>query len=244
MAKARIGHFVEAQILEANEIDYIDESEVLTMADEENHINKNKFTVPFVCGCRNLGEALRRIAEGASMLRTKGEAGTGNIVEAVRHARAVGREIRQVAGMDEDELYVHAKKIGAPIELLKQVAKDGRLPVVNFAAGGVATPADAALMMQLGMDGVFVGSGIFKSENPLKRAKAIVQATTHYKDAKVVAECSRGLGRAMVGISDLKGDNVNFRDREGGAVDPIPKKRKMEGATETQVYGSSWKAPH
>merc|ERR1712070_366321 len=173
MAKARIGHFVEAQVLEAIEIDYIDESEVLSMADEENHINKNSFKVPFVCGCRNLGEALRRITEGAAMLRTKGEAGTGNVIEAVRHARSVQREIKKVASMDKDELFVAAKEMQAPYELVKYVAENSRLPVVNFAAGGVATPADAALMMQLGMDGVFVGSGIFKSGDPEKRAKAI-----------------------------------------------------------------------
>jgi len=220
MAKARIGHFVEAQILEALEVDYIDESEVLTMADEENHINKNKFSVPFVCGCRNLGEALRRISEGASMLRTKGEAGTGNVVEAVRHARAVQREIRKLTSMDEDELFVFAKNIMAPIDLVKQVAKDGRLPVVNFAAGGVATPADAALMMQLGVDGVFVGSGIFKSGDPVKRGKAIVQAVAHYKDAKILAEVSTDLGEAMVGIQDIKKSNVNFRDREAGNLVP------------------------
>jgi pyridoxal 5'-phosphate synthase pdxS subunit len=240
MAKARIGHFVEAQILEAIEIDYIDESEVLTMADEENHINKNKFTVPFVCGCRNLGEALRRIAEGAAMLRTKGEAGTGNVVEAVRHARAVQRDIRRLKTMDEDELFVAAKEMQAPFELVKEVAATGRLPVVNFAAGGVATPADAALMMQLGMDGVFVGSGIFKSSDPELRARAIVQAVANFRDAKVLAEVSTGLGPAMVGITDIANDPVNFRDREGGNPDGVPKKRKLHGHTETQVYGSSW----
>jgi pyridoxal 5'-phosphate synthase pdxS subunit len=188
MAKARIGHFVEAQILEALEVDFIDESEVLTIADDENHIDKTKYNVPFVCGCRNLGEALRRIAEGAAMMRTKGEAGTGNVVEAVRHARAVNKEIKQVVAMDEVELFTYAKHIGAPLELLREVRALGRLPVVNFAAGGIATPADAALMMQLGMDGVFVGSGIFKSGNPVQRAKAIVMAVTHYKDAKIIAE--------------------------------------------------------
>ena len=242
MAKARIGHFVEAQILEAIEIDYIDESEVLTMADEENHINKNNFSVPFVCGCRNLGEALRRIAEGAAMLRTKGEAGTGNIVEAVRHARAVQRDIRRLTSMDPDELFVAAKEMQAPYELVKQVAATGKLPVVNFAAGGVATPADAALMMQLGMDGVFVGSGIFKSGNPAERAAAIVQAVAHFKDAKILAELSTGLGPAMVGITDLKNDPVNFRDREGGEVshNGVPKKRILVGPTEKQLYGSSW----
>lgn len=216
MAKARIGHFVEAQVLESLDIDFIDESEVLTMADDDNHIDKTDFKVPFVCGCRNLGEALRRIAEGAAMMRTKGEAGTGNIVEAVRHARAVGREIRKLQTMDPMEVYSYAKSIGAPVELVKKTKELGRLPVVNFAAGGVATPADAALMMQLGMDGVFVGSGIFKSEEPEKRAKAMVQAVTHYNDAKVIAQVSTNIGKAMVGITDLKRDPVNFRDREGG----------------------------
>ncbi|MFO7323174.1 MAG: pyridoxal 5'-phosphate synthase lyase subunit PdxS [Chloroflexota bacterium] len=201
MAKCRIGHFVEAQVLEAIGVDYIDESEVLTPADEENHINKHKFKVPFVCGCRNLGEALRRIAEGAAMIRTKGEAGTGDIVEAVRHARAVNSEIRRLTSMDEDELFTYAKNIQAPYELVLETAKLGRLPVVNFAAGGVATPADAALMMQLGVDGVFVGSGIFKSGDPAKRAKAIVEATTHYNNPDVIARVSRGLGEAMVGIN-------------------------------------------
>lgn len=216
MAKSRIGHFVEAQILEAIEVDYIDESEVLTMADEENHTDKNQFKVPFVCGCRNLGEALRRCAEGASMLRTKGEAGTGNIVEAVRHARTVQREIRRLKTMAPEEIYVYAKDIQAPVELVQEVAKTGSLPVVNFAAGGVATPADAALMMQLGMDGVFVGSGIFKSGDPVARAQAIVHAVTHYKDPKKLAELSTGIGEPMVGISDLDRDPVNFRSREGG----------------------------
>jgi pyridoxal 5'-phosphate synthase pdxS subunit len=200
MAKCRIGHFVEAQVLEALGIDYIDESEVLTPADEEHHVWKHDFTVPFVCGCRDLGEALRRIGEGAAMIRTKGEAGTGNVVEAVRHARAVLGEIRKLQGMGPDEWMAEAKKLGAPFELVQDVAKSGRLPVVNFAAGGIATPADAALMMQLGVDGVFVGSGIFKSADPAARAKAIVQATTHYKDAKIIAEVSRGLGEAMRGI--------------------------------------------
>ena len=201
MAKARIGHFVEAQILQALGVDYIDESEVLTPADEDHHINKHKFTVPFVCGCRNLGEALRRVAEGAAMIRTKGEAGTGNVVEAVRHARTVMGEIRRLQGMDEDELYAYAKNIQAPFDLVKQTAELGRFPVVNFAAGGVATPADAALMMQLGVDGVFVGSGIFKSGDPAKRAKAIVQAVTHYNDPHILAEVSTNLGEAMVGIN-------------------------------------------
>jgi pyridoxal 5'-phosphate synthase pdxS subunit len=201
MAKARIGHFVEAQILQALGVDYIDESEVLTPADEEHHINKHKFNVPFVCGCRDLGEALRRISEGAAMIRTKGEAGTGNVVEAVRHARAVNGAIRRLQGMDEDEMFSYAKEIRAPYALVKQTAELGRLPVVNFAAGGVATPADAALMMQLGVDGVFVGSGIFKSGNPAKRARAIVMAVTHYKDPAILAEVSEDLGEPMVGIN-------------------------------------------
>jgi pyridoxal 5'-phosphate synthase pdxS subunit len=216
MAKARIGHFVEAQILEAIEIDYIDESEVLTMADEENHINKNNFKIPFVCGCRDLGEALRRISEGAAMLRTKGEAGTGNIVEAVRHARSVQRSIKRLTSMDTNELFSAAKELRAPYDLVKWVAENGRLPVVNFAAGGIATPADAAMMMQLGLDGVFVGSGIFKSEDPAKRARAIVLAVSHYNNPKVLAEVSCNLGAPMKGITDLANDPVNFRDREGG----------------------------
>jgi len=200
MAKARIGHFVEAQVLQALGVDYIDESEVLTPADELNHINKHNFDVPFVCGCRNLGEALRRINEGAAMIRTKGEAGTGNVVEAVRHARQLFADIRRLQNMDETELFVAAKELQAPYELVKQVAETGKLPVVNFAAGGIATPADAALMMQLGVEGVFVGSGIFKSGDPARRAKAIVDATTHYNDPKIIAEVSKGLGEAMVGI--------------------------------------------
>jgi pyridoxal 5'-phosphate synthase pdxS subunit len=200
MAKCRIGHFVEAQILEALGVDYIDESEVLTPADERNHIDKHAFKVPFVCGCRNLGEALRRIGEGAAMIRTKGEAGTGDVVEAVRHARAVLGEIRRLTVMRPDELMAYSKEIGAPYELVRETAQLGALPVVNFAAGGVATPADAALMMQLGVDGVFVGSGIFKSGNPAKRANAIVKAVTHYQDPKILAEVSKGLGEAMVGI--------------------------------------------
>jgi len=200
MAKCRIGHFVEAQILEAIGVDYIDESEVLTPADEQYHINKHAFKVPFVCGARNLGEALRRIGEGAAMIRTKGEAGTGDVVEAVRHARAVLGEIRRLTTMREDEMMTYAKEIGAPYELVKETAELGRLPVVNFAAGGIATPADAALMMQLGMDGVFVGSGIFKSGDPAKRARAIVQAVTHYNDPYIIAEVSRDLGEPMVGI--------------------------------------------
>jgi pyridoxal 5'-phosphate synthase pdxS subunit len=200
MAKCRIGHFVEAQVLEALGIDYIDESEVLTPADEAHHVDKHAFKVPFVCGCRNLGEALRRIGEGAAMIRTKGEAGTGNVVEAVRHARAVLGEIRRLTTLHPEEWMGYAKEIGAPYELVKEVATTGKLPVVNFAAGGIATPADAALMMQLGVDGVFVGSGIFKSGDPAKRAKAIVEATTHYNDPEVIARVSRGLGEAMVGI--------------------------------------------
>ncbi len=201
MAKVRIGHFVEAQILQSIGIDYIDESEVLTPADEENHINKHGFKVPFVCGCRNLGEALRRIAEGAAMNRTKGEAGTGDVVEAVRHARQVHGDIRRLTSMDENELYTYAKNIQAPFDLVVETAKLGRMPVVEFAAGGVATPADAALMMQLGVDGVFVGSGIFKSGDPAKRAKAIVEAVTHFDNPDVLANVSRGLGEAMVGIN-------------------------------------------
>jgi len=200
MAKCRIGHFVEAQILEAIGVDYIDESEVLTPADEQHHIDKWPFKVPFVCGCRNLGEALRRIGEGAAMIRTKGEAGTGDVVEAVRHARAVMGEIRRLSDMRPDEIMAYSKEIGAPYEWVKQTAEEGRLPVVNFAAGGLATPADAAMMMQLGVDGVFVGSGIFKSGNPALRAKAIVEAVTHFDDPKILAEVSKGLGEPMVGI--------------------------------------------
>jgi pyridoxal 5'-phosphate synthase pdxS subunit len=199
MAKCRIGHFVEAQILEALGVDYIDESEVLTPADEEHHILKHNFKVPFVCGCRNLGEALRRIGEGAAMIRTKGEAGTGDVVEAVRHARSVLGSIRQLQAMADEELMAFSKNLGAPYELVKETKELGRLPVVNFAAGGVATPADAALMMQLGVDGVFVGSGIFKSGDPARRAAAIVKAVTHYQDASILAEVSRNLGEAMVG---------------------------------------------
>ena len=203
MAKCRIGHFVEAQILQVQGIDYIDESEVLTPADEENHINKQGFKVPFVCGCRNLGEALRRIHEGAAMIRTKGEAGTGNVVEAVRHQRAIKQEIEELKTLTKDGLDNAAAKMRVPVELVKEVKELGRLPVVNFAAGGIATPADAALMMQLGSDGVFVGSGIFKSEDPLKRARAIVAATTHYNNPEIIAEASKGLGIAMEGI-DIK----------------------------------------
>ena len=200
MAKCRIGHFVEAQILEALGVDYIDESEVLTPADEDNHVDKHLFKVPFVCGCRNLGEALRRIGEGASMIRTKGEAGTGNVVEAVRHARAVLGEIRRIHAMSSDELMATGKNLGAPFELVQEIHQTGELPVVNFAAGGIATPADAALMMQLGVDGVFVGSGIFKSSNPQRMAEAIVKATTHFNDPQMLAEISRGLGEAMPGL--------------------------------------------
>jgi len=200
MAKCRIGHFVEAQVLEALGADYIDESEVLTPADEAHHINKHIFKVPFVCGCRDLGEALRRIGEGAAMIRTKGEAGTGNIVEAVRHMRAVWDGIRRLQALPEEELMAEAKALGAPYELVREVHETGRLQVVNFAAGGVASPADAALMMQLGADGIFVGSGIFKAEDPEPRARAIVKATTHYNDPKIIAEVSRGLGEAMRGL--------------------------------------------
>ncbi len=200
MAKARIGHFVEAQILESLGVDYIDESEVLTPADETYHINKHAFNIPFVCGCRNLGEALRRIGEGAAMIRTKGEAGTGNVVEAVRHLRTVLDDMRRLTTMGEEQLMTEAKNLGAPYDLVKEVAREGRLPVVTFVAGGIATPADAALMMQLGADGNFVGSGIFKSDNPAKRAAAIVKATTHYKDAGILAEVSKGLGEAMRGL--------------------------------------------
>jgi len=214
MAKVRIGHFVEAQILEALEVDFIDESEVLTPADEAYHINKHQFKTPFVCGCRNLGEALRRIGEGAAMIRTKGEAGTGDVVEAVRHARTVFGEIKQLCNMPEEELMTFAKNIGAPFALVKETRELGRLPVVNFAAGGIATPADAALMMQLGVDGVFVGSGIFKSGNPAKRGEAIVKAVTHYNNPEILAEISRNLGEAMVGrnVSELA-DNEHLADR-------------------------------
>ncbi len=205
MAKCRIGHFVEAQVLEAIGVDYIDESEVLTPADEAHHVNKHDFKVPFVCGCRNLGEALRRIAEGAAMIRTKGEAGTGDVVEAVRHARAVLGDIRRLQTMADEEVFAYAKEIGAPYELVNETKELGRMPVVNFAAGGIATPADAALMMQLGVDGVFVGSGIFKSGNPAARAKAVVEATTHFRDAHIIAEVSKNLGEPMVGrqVTDI-----------------------------------------
>ncbi len=201
MAKCRIGHFVEAQVLQTLGVDYIDESEVLTPADEEYHVNKWDFTVPFVCGCRNLGEALRRIGEGAAMVRTKGEPGTGNVVEAVRHIRQVTDEIGWLNGLRPEQLFTAAKELQAPYELVKWVAENGKLPVVNFSAGGIATPADAALMMQLGCDGVFVGSGIFKSGDPAKRARAIVEATTHFEDADIIARVSRDLGEAMVGIN-------------------------------------------
>jgi pyridoxal 5'-phosphate synthase pdxS subunit len=200
MAKVRIGHFVEAQVLEALGVDYIDESEVLTPADEGHHIDKTKFKVPFVCGCRDLAEALRRIGEGAAMVRTKGEAGTGNIVEAVRHIRAVQSGIRELVGLREDELFSKAKELQAPLELVQRVARDGKLPVVNFVAGGIATPADAALAMQLGAEGVFVGSGIFKSDDPARRASAIVQATTHFDDPRIILEVSKGIGAPMRGL--------------------------------------------
>ena len=210
MAKCRIGHFVEAQVLEALGVDYVDESEVLTPADEDHHVWKHNFKVPFVCGCRNLGEALRRVAEGAAMIRTKGEAGTGDVVEAVRHMRAVMGAIRRLQNMSEDELPTEAKELGVNLDLLTETRELGWLPVVNFAAGGVATPADAALMMQLGADGVFVGSGVFKSSDPERRAKAIVQAVTHYNDPKIIAEVSRDLGEPMVGIgvSTLRADEL------------------------------------
>merc|ERR1719450_688537 len=239
MAKCRIGHFVEAQVLQELGVDCIDESEVLTVADEGNHINKNKFKVPFVCGCRNLGEALRRVAEGASMIRTKGEAGTGNVVEAVRHIRTLHKEIRHVQTMDDDELFTYAKEIGAPIDLLQQVKRDGKLPVVNFAAGGVATPADAALCMQLGVEGVFVGSGIFKSDNPAKRARAIVKAVTHFNDPKVLADVSTDIGEAMTGINmdDLA---VRWADREGGNMEPAKKKAKMESYGQEHPVKNAW----
>jgi pyridoxal 5'-phosphate synthase pdxS subunit len=210
MAKVRIGHFVEAQILEYLDIDYIDESEVLTPADETYHINKKNFKTPFVCGARNLGEALRRIAEGASMIRTKGEAGTGNVVEAVKHMRKINEQIREIQGLSNNQLVVKSKEIQAPLDLIEYVSKNGKLPVVNFAAGGVATPADAALMMQLGADGVFVGSGIFKSGDPKKRAKAIVEAVTHYNDPSILAKVSEDLGEAMVGINI---DTLNEEER-------------------------------
>ncbi|MCP4346710.1 MAG: pyridoxal 5'-phosphate synthase lyase subunit PdxS [Desulfobacterales bacterium] len=214
MAKCRIGHFVEAQILEAIGVDYVDESEVLTPADEAHHVNKHGFRIPFVCGCRNLGEAMRRIGEGAAMIRTKGEAGTGDVVEAVRHARTVLGEIRRLQSMPDEELMSYAKEIGAPYELLKETKELGRMPVVNFAAGGIATPADAALMMQLGVDGVFVGSGIFKSGDPARRAKAIVEATTHYNNPEILAKVSENLGEPMVGINvDSLAENEQLATR-------------------------------
>ena len=215
MAKARIGHFVEAQILQSLEVDYIEESEVLTPADEANHINKWKFTVPFVCGVVNLGEALRRISEGAAMIRTKGEAGTGNVVEAVRHMRTINGEMKQLTSMDEDELFRAARELRAPIELVQWVAKNGKLPVVNFSAGGLATPADAAMMMQLGAEGVFVGSGIFKSEDPAARGKAIVEATTHYNDPEVLARVSTGLKSAMAGLEIKEIGEENLLQHRG-----------------------------
>jgi len=237
MAKCRIGHFVESQVLQQLGVDCIDESEVLTVADEGNHVNKNKFKVPFVCGCRNLGEALRRIAEGASMIRTKGEAGTGNVVEAVRHIRTLHKEMRMLQTMDDDEVFTFAKEIGAPVELVQQTKRDGKLPVVNFAAGGVATPADAALCMQLGVDGVFVGSGIFKSTNPEKRARAIVKAVTHFNNPQVLAEVSEDLGEAMTGINmdDLA---VRFADREGGNMEPTAKKARQESYGEHRLQNA------
>lgn len=214
MAKARIGHFVEAQILESLGADYIDESEVLTPADDKYHINKHQFTVPFVCGAKNLGEALRRIGEGAAMIRTKGEPGTGNVIEAVKHIRQVASEVRLLQNLPDEEVAAFAKNIGAPLDLVLETKKRGKLPVVNFAAGGIATPADAALMMQLGCDGVFVGSGIFKSGDPAKRAKAIVAATTYYNDAKILAEVSKDLGEAMVGIEiSTIPDNQRMQER-------------------------------
>lgn len=231
MAKVRIGHFVEAQILQELGVDFVDESEVLTVADDENHIDKTNFRTPFVCGCRNLGEALRRISEGASMIRTKGEAGTGDVVEAVRHIRALHKEIRKVQHMDSAEIYTYAKEIGASVDLLNKVKREGKLPVVNFAAGGIATPADAAMCMQLGVEGVFVGSGIFKSTNPERRAQAIVKAVTNYKNAKVLAEVSEDLGGAMTGINC---DSLASRwaDKEPGnweeVTKPAAKKAKVE----------------
>merc|ERR1712194_385952 len=252
MAKARIGHFVEAQILEHLGVDCVDESEVLTVADEDNHINKNKFKVPFVCGCRNIGEALRRIAEGASMIRTKGEAGTGNVVDAIRHIRTLHKEIRRLQTMDDDEVFTMGKELGAPLDLLQQTKRDGKLPVVNFAAGGIATPADAALCMQLGVDGVFVGSGIFKSTCPEKRARAIVKATTHFNDPKVLAEVSEDIGEPMTGIN-LDELAVRWADRESGNMpaEPEPKRAKVEVSAErtaphndhpTVLHGT-WSAP-
>jgi pyridoxal 5'-phosphate synthase pdxS subunit len=215
MAKVRIGHFTEAQILEALEVDFIDESEVLTPADEQHHIDKHKFKIPFVCGATNLGEALRRIGEGAAMIRTKGEAGTGNVVEAVRHMRLITSEMRRLTTLSDDELMTAAKEMGAPYTLVKYVAENGRLPVVNFAAGGIATPADSALMMQLGADGVFVGSGIFKSENPPIMAKAIVRATTYYDDPEILLEVSKNLGKAMTGLQISQIDEMDLLQKRG-----------------------------
>jgi len=239
MAKCRIGHVVEAQILQHLGVDCVDESEVLTIADEDNHVNKTKFKVPFVSGCRNLGEALRRIAEGASMIRTKGEAGTGNIVEAVRHIRTLHKEIRQLQTLDDDEVFTFAKHSGAPLDLCFKTKRDGKLPVVNFAAGGVATPADAALCMQLGVDGVFVGSGIFKSSDPAKRARAIVKAVTHYNNPQVLAEISEDIGEAMTGINcdDLA---VRWADREAGNMQPVAKKARHE-SNPHDSYGNKTK---
>lgn len=233
MAKARIGHFVEAQIIEACGVDYIDESEVLTPADPLHHIYKHPFKVPFVCGAKNLGEALRRISEGAAMIRTKGEPGTGDVIEAVKHQRIMQSEIKKCQNMSEEELYVFAKEIQAPIDLVRKVKELGRLPVVNFAAGGIATPADAALMMQLGSDGVFVGSGVFKSGNPAHRAAAIVQATTHFRDAQKLVEVSTNLGEAMVGINCY---SLNDSDRMQDRVDHVP-----NGKKESESYGSKKK---
>merc|ERR1711957_846627 len=247
MAKCRIGHFVEAQILQQLGVDCIDESEVLTVADEGNHVNKTKFKVPFVCGCRNLGEACRRIAEGAAMIRTKGEAGTGNVVEAVRHIRTLHKEIRQLQTMDDDEVFTLAKQIGAPLDILQQVKRDGKLPVVNFAAGGVATPADAALCMQLGVDGVFVGSGIFKSDCPEKRARAIVKAVTHFNDPKVLAEVSEDIGEPMTGIN-LEDLAVRWASREGGNMPHEPEAKRAKVASAAGEHGESlhgtWNAPY
>jgi pyridoxal 5'-phosphate synthase pdxS subunit len=234
MAKCRIGHFVEAQILEEIGADFIDESEVLTIADEDNHINKVNFKAPFVCGCRNLGEALRRISEGASMIRTKGQAGSGDIVNAVRHIRTLHREIRQLQALDDTEVYTFAKQIQAPVELVLETRRLGRLPVVNFAAGGIATPADAALCMQLGVDGVFVGSGIFKSTDPEKRARAIVQAVTYYKDPAVVAKVSENIGVAMTGIN-MGEPHIDFAAREAGNMGPTD---NPQGAP--KLAGTSW----
>jgi pyridoxal 5'-phosphate synthase pdxS subunit len=238
MAKCRIGHFVEAQILEEIGADFIDESEVLTIADEDNHINKNNFKAPFVCGCRNLGEALRRIAEGASMIRTKGQAGSGDIVNAVRHIRTLHGEIRQLQALDDTEVYTFAKQIQAPVELVQETKRLGRLPVVNFAAGGIATPADAALCMQLGVDGVFVGSGIFKSTDPEKRARAIVQAVTYYKDAAVVAKVSENIGVAMTGIN-MGEPHVDFAAREAGNMAPQDNSVGHHAAA-PKLVGTSW----